>query len=163
MQPQRFKKPFRSSTLMLFAFVALIGCDNRPRRVPVSGKVLIDGEPLKFGAVVFVPEGGRSSSGTLDSNGHFVLTCFSPNDGALLGKHAIQVFGQETINDTTARIHAPKRYGDLKLNGLTEEIKGPTDSVVINLTWQGNVPDKPYRETTGSTGDLPRWKSKSRK
>jgi hypothetical protein len=156
-------KPFCSSTLILFAFVALLGCDNRPTRVPVSGKVLIDGEPLKFGAVVFVPEGGRSSSGTPDSNGHFSLTCFSPNDGALLGKHTIQVFGQETINDTTARIHAPKRYGDLKLSGLSEEIKGPTDSIVINLTWQGNVPAKPYTETNGSAGDLPHWKSNSRK
>jgi hypothetical protein len=148
---------------LLFAIMA--GCgDGRPTRVPVSGKVLIDGEPLKFGAVIFVPENGRSSAGNLDDNGHFTLTCFTPGDGALLGKHKIQVFGSDVINNTTTRVHAPKKYGDLQNSGLVQEINGPTDSVVINLTWKGNVPDKPYTETSGSAGDeLPRWKSAARK
>src|SRR5436190_22388546 len=85
-----------------FLLVIVAGCgDSRPKRVPVSGKVLIDGEPLKFGGVMFVPENGRSSSGTLDANGHFALTCYTDNDGALIGKHKVQVFGQETINNTT--------------------------------------------------------------
>lgn len=91
--------------------------------------------------------------GSLDQNGHFSLTCFTSNDGALIGKHQIQVFAMETINDTTSRIHAPKKYGDLQTSGLNEEIKGATDSVVINLTWKGNVPDKPYTEKLGSPED----------
>jgi hypothetical protein len=135
------------------ALTALTGCDSRPTRVPVSGKVLIDGQPLKFGGVTFVPEGGRSSSGALDQDGKFSLTCLTPNDGALIGKHQIQVIATETINDTTIRIHAPKKYGELQSSGLSEEIKGPTDTVVINLTWKGNVPDKPYLEKFGSPED----------
>ena len=155
----------RQFCCMAFLLVIVAGCgDGRPKRVPVSGKVLIDGEPLKFGAVMFVPESGRPSSGTLDANGQFALTCYSNNDGALIGKHKVQVFGQETINNTTARIHAPKKYGDLKNSSLSQEISGPTDSVVINLTWKGNVPDKPYTETAGAAGDdLPRWKAASQK
>ena len=149
----------RQFCCLAFLLVVATGCsDGRPKRVPVSGKVLIDGEPLKFGAVMFVPDTGRASSGTLNADGHFVLTCYSDNDGALIGTHKVQVFGQETINNTTARIHAPKKYGDLKNSGLSQEISGPTDSVVIKLTWKGNVPDKPYTETSGPSGvEMPRW------
>jgi len=143
-------KTHSAAIIMLMALlVAVAGCDGRPTRVPVSGKVLIDGQPLKLGAVVFVPEGGRSSFGSLDSDGHFALTCFTPNDGALLGKHRIQVVARETINDTTARIHAPLKYGELQNSGLSEEITAPTDAVVIQLTWKGNTPAKPYTETFG--------------
>lgn len=130
--------------------VATLGCgDGRPARVPISGKVLIDGQPLKFGVIDFVPEGGRSSSGVLDANGHFTLSCFTEKDGALLGKHQIQVHADEPISDQVARIHAPKKYGILQTSGLSEEIKQATDSIVINLTWKGNVPDKPYTENLG--------------
>jgi hypothetical protein len=141
------------STAALVVLITLVGCDGRPKRVPVSGNVLIDGQPLKFGAVVFVPEAGRSSSGPLDANGHFTLTCFTPNDGALLGKHRIQVLGTEHVNAQTARVNAPKKYAAVETSELSEEIKGATDSIVINLTWKGNVPDKPYTENTGPASE----------
>jgi hypothetical protein len=131
--------------LLAVLFLA-VGCDSRPARVPVSGKVLIDGEPLQFGAVVFVPEGGRQSSGIIDDNGRFQLTCFEPGDGALVGKHHIQVLASEALNNTTVKWHAPKKYSDRRTSGLNEEIKGTTNSIVINLTWKGSTPDKPFVE-----------------
>jgi hypothetical protein len=150
MQVQGRKHKVASGSALALVLLAASGCgDGRPTRVPVSGRVLIDGQPLKFGVVDFVPEGGRSSSGILDSSGHFSLSCFTENDGAIVGKHQIQVHAEEVINDTTARIHAPKKYGYLQTSGLSDEIKEPTDSIVINLTWKGNVPDKPYTENLG--------------
>jgi hypothetical protein len=150
MQVQGRKHPVASRSACVLVLIAASGCgDGRPARVPVCGQVLIDGQPLKFGVVDFVPEDGRSSSGVLDSNGHFALSCFTENDGAIVGKHQIQVHAEEVINDTTARIHAPKKYGFLQTSGLSEEIKAPIDSIVINLTWKGNVPDKPYTENLG--------------
>jgi hypothetical protein len=77
------------------------------------------------------------------------LTCYTPNDGALVGKHKVQVLGTQQVSERTARVHAPKKYAVLETSGLEEEIKGATDSLVINLTWKGNVPDKPYTENTG--------------
>jgi hypothetical protein len=112
----------------------------------VSGKVLIDGEPLTFGAVVFVPEGGRQSTGSIGADGSFKLTCFEPEDGALVGTHHVQVMGNQTINNTTVKWHAPKKYADRQTSDLKEEIKGPTDSLVINLSWKGSPPEKPYVE-----------------
>jgi hypothetical protein len=150
MQAQGRKHNVPSCSALALMLLATSGCgDGRPARVPVSGQVLIDGQPLKFGVVDFVPEEGRSSSGVLDMSGRFTLSCFTEHDGAILGKHQIQVHAEEVINDTTARIHAPKKYGFLTTSGLSEEIKAPTDSIVISLTWKGNVPDKPYTENLG--------------
>jgi len=84
--------------------------------------------------------------GILDQNGHFSLTCFTPNDGALVGSHRVQVMASERVDDYTSRIYAPKEYSGVATSGITKEITGPTDSVVIELTWKGNPPGKPYTE-----------------
>jgi hypothetical protein len=149
-----FGKPF--SPLKLFAIAAIVaacGCSDRPATVAVSGKVQIDNQPLKFGSIVFVPEKGRQSSDTLDSEGRFSLTCYETNDGAQLGKHRIQVFADEMVNSTTMRHHVPKKYSDLQQSGLSEEIKSPRDDIVINLTWARNNPGKPYTETLGKPAE----------
>ena len=97
---------FLRLSVVVLIFVA--GCDSRPMRVQVSGKVLIDGEPLKYGAVEFVPDKGRQSTGIIDSNGNFKLTCFEPGDGALIGTHHVQVLANDSINNTTTKWYAPK-------------------------------------------------------
>lgn len=128
--------------LVLFCiFTAAIGCgDGRPTRVPVSGRVLIDGKPLTYGAVRFVPPGDRPSGGNLDSEGRFTLMCFTPGDGAVLGTHQVAVSGNEQVSQTRIRWHAPKKYADFNQSGLTQEITGPTDSVLIELSWDGGKP-----------------------
>lgn len=144
-------RPIRSlSGLLLIGLFVAAGCDSRPKCVPVAGKVLIDGEPLKSGAIIFVPAGGRQSTGIIDANGQFKLTCFEPDDGAIVGAHRIQVCASESINNTTMKWAAPKKYAEANTSGLTQEITGPTDSVVIELTWKGNTPDKPFTEKAES-------------
>ena len=118
--------------------IALSGCgDGRPARVPVSGRVLIDGKPLTHGYVRFAPSNSRPSTGGLDSTGHFVLTCYEPGDGAVTGKHLVTVMGQEPIGAESIQWHAPKKYADPNTSGLTQEITSPTNSIVINITWDG--------------------------
>ncbi len=117
-------------------FAALSGCgDGRPTRVPVSGVVLIDDQPLTYGYVRFAPPDSRASAGSLNSDGRFTLTCFTPGDGAVLGKHQVSVIAQEPIGQETIKWHAPKKYADPATSQLAEEISGPTDSIVIRLTW----------------------------
>jgi hypothetical protein len=124
------------------------GCgDGLPRRVPVSGKVLIDGQPLKCGFVRFIPTGARPSGGKLDAEGRFTLACFEGDDGAVPGKHRIEVAANETLSATKVRWHAPKKYNDFATSGLEQDITEPTDSVVINLSWQGG---KPFVETVAT-------------
>jgi hypothetical protein len=117
---------------------ALAGCgDGRPQRVPVSGQVLIDGKPLTHGYVQFAPGDTRASTGALDANGRFTLTCYELGDGAVTGKHKVTVMAQEPIGQETIKWHAPKKYANVATSGLEQEITGPTDSLTIELTWGG--------------------------
>src|SRR6187200_507383 len=128
----QFGPAYSFLSLSLTALFLAAGCDSRPTRVQVSGKVLIDGEPVKVGSVDFVPEKGRKASGILDANGNFTLTCFEPGDGALIGTHRIEILASDAINDTTTKWYAPKKYADRRTSGFVQEIKDPTDSLVIN-------------------------------
>ena len=126
---------------LLLCIPTVVGCgDGRPQRLSVSGRVLIDGEPLTHGFVRFVPKGARPSTGKLDSEGKFTLTCYGDNDGVVPGIHRVEVDGAESISETQNRWHAPKKYARYKTSGLTQEITESTDSLTIDLTWDGGKP-----------------------
>jgi len=135
--------------LLIFACTA-VGCsDGRPSRVPVSGQVLIDGEPLTFGAVRFHPEEGRPSTGELDQEGRFSLSTFEPGDGCPLGTHRVAIISVEELSSTTRRWNAPKEYASPGRSGLSQTIDGRTDSVLIELTWgnqQGPIIERSFGE-----------------
>jgi hypothetical protein len=121
--------------------LVLNGCgDGRPMRVPVSGRVLIDGRPLTYGFVQFRPAGSRVSAAKLDDQGHFTLKCFAEGDGAVPGSHTIVVMANEPISSTKALWHAPKKYADYRTSGLQQEIANSTYDLVVNLTWAGGQP-----------------------
>ncbi len=136
-----------ASHLVLVAMLiaAAVGCsDGRPKRVAISGTVMIDGEPVKGGSIRFVPEGARPSSSDLDTEGRFTLRCFGDdgNDGAVLGTHRVEVAAREVIGEKV-KWYAPQEYSDFRSSGLTVEVTEPTDSLVIELTWDGKK--KPRR------------------
>ena len=83
------------------------------------------------------PPATRASTGELDKDGRFVLSCYEIGDGAVTGKHRITVMGQEPIGQETIKWHAPKKYTDPDESGLEQEITGPTDAVKIEITWGG--------------------------
>src|SRR4051812_29146225 len=101
------KQTYGALSAQLIALIALSGCgDGRPKRVPVSGKVVIDSQPLTNGSIVFIPEHGRQAFGNLDKDGHFILSCYASNDGAALGKYKIRVLALENLSETTLKYHA---------------------------------------------------------
>lgn len=122
------------------------GCsDGRPTRVPVSGTVVIDGSLITRGSIKFVPEHGRPSSGDIGPDGRFTLTCYDGKDGAIPGKHRVQVDANRPISDKQMEIFAPKRYADFRSSGLEVEITKAVDDLKIELTW-GNEKKGPYVE-----------------
>lgn len=135
-----FNKPIHcaSSLAAITLVVLLTGCDDgRPRRVPVAGTVLIDGEPLTHGNIRFVPEGHRASYGKLDGEGRFTLSCFEDGDGAVTGSHRVQISSSEIINGGKVKWHAPNKYSNFRKSGLVVEITEPTEDVLIELSWDG--------------------------
>jgi hypothetical protein len=102
----------------------LAGCGGASHKTaPVSGQVKLDGKPLAYAAVEFVPVAGAgdketplSSLGTTDENGHYslALTTGSKNQGAVVGKHKVIIFltAQASAKDTRRTFHKqlPERY-----------------------------------------------------
>lgn len=115
-----------------------VGCgDGRPTRVPVSGKVLIDGQPLTYGAVRFNPTEGRVATGAIGPDGTFTLGTYELGDGVAVGTHAVTILAAEELEGSAIRWHVPKKYQQASTSELTQTIDGPTDAVVIELTWDG--------------------------
>lgn len=124
-----------------FSIAACLGCgDGRPTRVPVSGQVTIDGQPLQFGSVLFKIEGGRSAGASLDKDGRYQLTTYEPGDGVMVGDYKVAITGNEPIGETAAKWHAPKKYQDVTTSGLTATVDGPRDDLDFELTWDGGKP-----------------------
>jgi hypothetical protein len=128
---------FRVPSLIVAVCCAVLasGCDDRPTRVPVSGIVLIDGQPLTRGNIKFVPENGRPSAGQIGADGRFTITCYDGNDGALPGKHRVQVASNRGISDSKIEWFAPPAYADFRTSGLAVEVTEPVDDLKIELTW----------------------------
>lgn len=124
--------------LLLVMLVSMVGCgDGRPTRIPVSGQVVIDGQPLTHGFVQVVPENDRPATGEIGPDGRFSLTTFEPGDGCVPGTHKVAVIANETLDARSQKWHAPKNYMDIENSGLTITVKEPTDSARIELTWDG--------------------------
>jgi len=131
----------RSAYLALLGAAALCGCgEGRPERVAVSGRVLIDGRPLEHGFIRLIAPSDRPSVAELGPDGRFELTCFADKDGAVLGTHQVTVTAVEVLGPQSQRWHAPKKYSSPSTSDLTATIDGPTDSLTIELTWDGGEP-----------------------
>lgn len=83
----------------VLALLALAGCSGGPDRpYPVRGVVVYeDGQPAKElagGSVTFTPAsdtGQMISSGSIEDDGTFVLSCKREGDGAIAGKHRVEI------------------------------------------------------------------------
>lgn len=64
---------------------------DRPELGTVSGKVLLDGQPLSEASVMFLPEKGRASFGTTDTQGNYSLKYTDSVFGAKIGTHQVQI------------------------------------------------------------------------
>ena len=144
----------------LVACVALLlvagGCEPRVQRFPVSGRVLIDGEPLTSGSIRFVPESGRPAGSQIAADGSFRVVSVSAADktkvaGLVAGHYRVAVSSTETLGeseDAEVRWLIPSHYGSFRTSDLKVDIQGPTESLMIELTWEGHE----ETETNGETG-----------
>jgi len=83
----------RPEWCLVFSFVLIAGCGSREytgeRRFPLSGKVSVDGQPMEFGVISFLPEGegGRVSGGPI-KNGTYAV---DEARGATAGKYRVEI------------------------------------------------------------------------
>jgi hypothetical protein len=132
---------------LLAGLVVGIACSRGPKLVPVSGVVLLDGQPVANAAVLFIPAEGRPAEGTTDAEGKFTLQTFQPGDGALVGLHDVTVTGVRVhgVTATTDGLSdadpgkvryewfVPQRYSVRETSQLKVEVKPGMGPVKLEL------------------------------
>ena len=145
---------FASLLFLILPLVVAGGCgDGRGVRIPISGVVTVDGQPLQHGSVTFNPIKGaeqkekqRAGGGSLNAEGKFQVSSFTANDGLMVGKYEVSVLALEPLGPNSQKWHAPQKYSNFKTSGLTYEITPETESIEFKLTWEGEDPSEPYVE-----------------
>jgi hypothetical protein len=123
----------------LVGLVLLTGCgDGLPKRVPVSGIVMIDGLPAAAGTIEFAPvSGGRTAAGEIGSDGRFTMTTFKPGDGCTIGDHKVTIHSYKDVTGNTRHWLLPKKYAVPGTSPLQISVREPTDNAKFELSWEG--------------------------
>jgi hypothetical protein len=85
--------------LLLVTTFTGCGGDNKFPVARVSGVVTYKGKPIAGGGTIsFTPEGpGKAAGGMIGPDGKYTLTTFHEGDGALIGKHRVQIRQNTTL------------------------------------------------------------------
>ena len=79
-----FRLPF-SIAAFATACMMISGCDSKPARYPLQGRITVDGKPLIFGSIVFVPEGaGPKAAATIHNGEYQVESQRGPLSGSMI-------------------------------------------------------------------------------
>lgn len=111
--------------LMMFLGACTLGCGGDDFSVvSVSGKVTLDGEPVKGVNIAFLPKGdednmapGPFSTGKTDATGAFTLTCRNGEPGAIPGVHRVTFesddeVSEEAIGEALSEVEEAESEGD---------------------------------------------------
>lgn len=136
MEPKLFERmPNVTWTGALLTLIALAvaGCGGSGLELAdVSGKVLLNGQPLSKGSVVTVPPAGRGSFGILQPDGTFELAS-GRLPGAQVGTHKVSIVafengGGQGAESQQGKSLVPERYNNPESSGLTLEVKSDEEN-----------------------------------
>ena len=123
----------RNLCLLVCLCIFAVGCGN-PHELevaPVQGTITYEGKPVTQGFVVFVPQKGKRATSPIDSTGHFSLSTYAENDGAIVGSHKVGIVAFENMEQYYLAQYSdtgnykmppeiiPKKFGDPFSSGLT--------------------------------------------
>ena len=137
-----------STVLVIFSLTLTVGCEgsvDRPKTIPVFGKVTWNGEPLPMGRVQFVPSDSkkcRPAVGDIDKEGNYQLMTFQPDDGVMPGSYKIFVDAKKEGDPNNLKTKGgipilPRKYYDANNSGLTASIGDTDKEKVVDLVLEG--------------------------
>jgi hypothetical protein len=137
--------------VVAIASVICVGCgSSQPPTYPVQGTVrFADGQPVPVGTIEFRSQSdGRIAKGPLNQQGHFQLSTFHNNDGAVAGQHQVIVIqhfdptvwstqrtpdfasaAEHMAHDRTAGL-VNRRFADYKTSELTVNVRPRSDNPI---------------------------------
>jgi hypothetical protein len=134
----------RWSLLMAAACLAwLAGCarDDGPKLVPVSGTILVNGQPMPSAHVTFLPTGetrGTGADGKTDANGVFTLKARHRGAGTVAGTYKVVVSKMVKADGSDI---SPDDATPPVLSGAREVIPAPYSSHAAS-TLTATVPEE---------------------
>ncbi|MEO0530753.1 MAG: hypothetical protein AAF266_09300 [Planctomycetota bacterium] len=121
--------------------VACLGCGSGGdyRVAPVTGKVLVDGEPLTAAKVMFTPvasEGGmmagKAGLGTVKDGGSFAVSTYGSRDGAVVGDHRVTIIDRKDTPSDGRRLGVRR----VRLPDTYTVVSGQDNEFAIELSAQ---------------------------
>ena len=122
---------------LITAVAMLVGCadSDRPKTVPISGRVTIDGQPPgEFGKLFFTPtqaaEGyvKRPASGSFDPEGNYRIMSWEPDDGLVPGHYTVNI---APVDMQATKV--PQKYHQSDTSGLEVEVSPDQRQVEYNV------------------------------
>ncbi|MBM4002697.1 MAG: DUF4198 domain-containing protein [Planctomycetes bacterium] len=120
----------------------MTGCGaGEPKIHPVTGKVLLNGQPLADASVVFHPVDAQSRpelrrlTARTDAGGAFRLTTRDPGDGAPAGEYGVTVEFRELVQEGDEFVRSganllPDRYAHPATSGLHCRIEAGSNQLL---------------------------------
>lgn len=93
--------PMRSIIACIAPMLLFVGCQNKSshERLAVEGKVTLNGKPLEFGSILFVPKGdnpGPKAGGIIHHGSYQIL----PAEGPVAGELRVKIYSPRFAPDT---------------------------------------------------------------
>ncbi len=128
---------FRSLVIaqLAMASLTLVGCgsSDRPKTIPITGQVTIDGQaPNEFGKLFFTPTAAadgynkRPASGSFGLDGKYRVMSWAPDDGLVPGHYTVAIMAADA---SVSKF--PAKYFESGTSGL--EVDVPVDQEEINF------------------------------
>lgn len=125
--------------------LSLAGCGrgDGPEVAEVSGIITLDGDPLPWVNIQFVPEspGGSPSFGGTNLDGKYRLLFTQDKAGAMLGRHRVEISPRESrLNEDDEKLPSespleiPKKY--LQPGALTADVESGSNVINFELSSQ---------------------------
>ncbi|QDT67526.1 hypothetical protein MalM25_04250 [Planctomycetes bacterium MalM25] len=129
---------FRTPTRLALLSLAVLGCGGPDYVVaPVTGAVLLDGQPLTGGRISFAPQSsgesvksGKPGFGDIQPDGSFVVSTYGEQDGAVVGKHRITLINSDPDSPAGKRIGVKR----VRIQGFFEVAADQENTIDVELT-----------------------------
>jgi hypothetical protein len=137
----------------------------------VHGTISLEGEPVRFGYVTFLPDSTAGTNGppatsSIREDGSFVISTEQSDDGAIVGAHKVGVIGLDPQPLAEADLPPPEDDPDKFLaakgqgqrrSARAKKSDGPTYKARDGKTYRLLVPDRLMNpETSGITAKVGR-------
>lgn len=132
------------ASIVLLVLFSVVGCgSDQVTMYPVAGRVIFkDGSPVRTGTVELESKQfGTTATGSIQTDGTFVLGTYTSDDGAAEGEHnaiVVQIIiADGSVNHSLDHGRpVPTRYGDYDTSPLTVDVKAIDDNQIV-LTLDG--------------------------